>query len=127
MVERLGGLGIDTRFDWVVVAVAAVFCGRLLLIFWQGSRRRGGRRRSRFVRLGEGAQSRLRWLAVAGIVFGVAMPFMPFADRYYVDLGTTVLIYVLLGRSEESRVGKECVSPYRSRWAQYTYKKNTLT
>src|SRR3546814_20898679 len=80
MVERLGGLGIDTRFDWVVVAVAAVFCGRLLLIFWQGPRRRGGRRRSRFVRLGEGAQTRPRWPAVAGIVFGVALPLLLFAN-----------------------------------------------
>src|SRR3546814_14976450 len=59
MVERLGGLGIDTRFDWVVVAVAAVFCGRLLLIFWQGSRRRGGRR-SEERRVGQGGVSAVR-------------------------------------------------------------------
>src|SRR5690606_7378361 len=30
-------------------------------------------------------------------LFGVALPFLPFADRYYIDLGTTVLIYVMLG------------------------------
>src|SRR3546814_11810269 len=28
-------------------------------------------------------------------------------------------------RSEERRVGKECVSTCRSRWSQYHYKKNT--
>src|SRR3546814_14282771 len=28
-------------------------------------------------------------------------------------------------RSEERRVGKECVSPCRSRWSPYPYKKNT--
>src|SRR3546814_14408435 len=28
-------------------------------------------------------------------------------------------------RSEERRVGKECVSTCRSRWSQYTYKKKT--
>src|SRR3546814_14500785 len=27
-------------------------------------------------------------------------------------------------RSEERRVGKECVSPFRSRWSQTPYKKN---
>src|SRR3546814_16838863 len=29
------------------------------------------------------------------------------------------------GRSEERRVGKECVSTSRSRWSPYHYKKNT--
>src|SRR3546814_19346171 len=28
-------------------------------------------------------------------------------------------------RSEERRVGKECVSTFRSRWLRYNYKKNT--
>src|SRR3546814_9686286 len=30
-------------------------------------------------------------------------------------------------RSEERRVGKECVSTCRSRWSPYHYKKNTTT
>nr|MDQ2694046.1 DUF3382 domain-containing protein [Pseudomonadota bacterium] len=30
-VDRPGGLGIATRFDWVAAGVAAVFVGRLLL------------------------------------------------------------------------------------------------
>src|SRR3546814_15443817 len=29
-------------------------------------------------------------------------------------------------RSEERRVGKECVSTFRSRWAPYPYKKNNI-
>src|SRR3546814_17936197 len=29
------------------------------------------------------------------------------------------------GRSEERRVGQECVSPCRARWSTYHYKKNT--
>src|SRR3546814_13158375 len=33
----------------------------------------------------------------------------------------------IFDRSEERRVGKECVSTCRSRWAPYHYKKNTLT
>src|SRR3546814_13530895 len=31
------------------------------------------------------------------------------------------------GRSEERRVGKECVSTCRSRWSQYHYKKKRST
>src|SRR3546814_14029924 len=31
---------------------------------------------------------------------------------------------VIVPRSEERRVGKECVSPCRSRWSPYHYKKN---
>src|SRR3546814_13236876 len=31
------------------------------------------------------------------------------------------------GRSEERRVGKECVSPCRSRWSPYHSKQNTHT
>src|SRR3546814_13315400 len=30
-----------------------------------------------------------------------------------------IAVVFLTGRSEERRVGKECVSPCRSRWAQY--------
>src|SRR3546814_20581097 len=33
----------------------------------------------------------------------------------------------VLGRSEERRVGKECVSTCRSRWSPYPYKKNNYT
>src|SRR3546814_21195154 len=32
---------------------------------------------------------------------------------------------VVLGRSEERRVGKECVSTCRSRWSPYHYKKKS--
>ncbi len=32
-----------------------------------------------------------------GVAFAVALPFLPFSSRYLVDLGTTVLIYVMLG------------------------------
>ncbi len=31
------------------------------------------------------------------VAFAVALPFLPFSSRYLVDLGTTVLIYVMLG------------------------------
>src|SRR3546814_16294688 len=33
--------------------------------------------------------------------------------------GKSTLARILIGRSEERRVGKECVSTCRSRWSQY--------
>src|SRR5690606_14620597 len=96
-VDRVDGLGINTRFGWVAVAVAGVFIGRLLLVLWWGSRRWGRPRQQRFTRFSAKMQGQLHWLGIAGIAFGVALPFLPFADRYYIDLGTTVLIYVMLG------------------------------
>ena len=37
------------------------------------------------------------WLGAAVILFAIAFPWLPFADRRLVDLATLVLIYVLLG------------------------------
>jgi branched-chain amino acid transport system permease protein len=39
----------------------------------------------------------IRWLAPAAIGFAIALPFLPFTSRYMIDVGTTLLIYVMLG------------------------------
>jgi branched-chain amino acid transport system permease protein len=38
-----------------------------------------------------------RWLAIVILVVAAIMPQLWFIDRYWVDLGTTILIYVMLG------------------------------
>src|SRR3546814_14436671 len=43
------------------------------------------------------------------------------------DPANPLLVSVRSGRSEERRVGKECVSQCRSRWSPYHYKKNNKT
>jgi branched-chain amino acid transport system permease protein len=93
-----GALGIRTHFNWVAITAGAVFSGRLMLRFCRGLRRVRER-------LGDGALARFAaWatyraipIAFAGITFAVALPFLPFSSRYLIDLGTTVLIYVMLG------------------------------
>jgi branched-chain amino acid transport system permease protein len=93
-----GGLGIRYRFEAVALGVALVVGGRLLLIA------------SRTVRPGalSGVTAPFRripallgpyafWFALAGILFAFLLPFLPFANRYVVDVATTVLIYVMLG------------------------------
>jgi branched-chain amino acid transport system permease protein len=96
-----GTLGIHTRFHWVAYAVIAVFVGRLLLSFWWAAR--AGRTVRREAKSGTkiaALVSRLSLpIALAGLAFAVAYPFLPapIGTRYNVDLGTTVLIYVMLG------------------------------
>src|ERR1700746_1235461 len=93
-----GALGIRTHFYWVAIAAAAVFARRLALHVQQRLRR-GGERRSEtvFARLAGWANRRTMPITLVGIGFAVALPFLPFASRYLIDLGTTVLIYVMLG------------------------------
>ncbi len=107
-IDEAQGLRIETRFDWVVIAVAAVFLGRLALAWFA----------PRFVAFlakwavaptptlprvaGEG-EGGGRWRALtpyvvwAGLGFALVLPFLPFGSRYVIDLATTVLIYVMLG------------------------------
>ncbi len=93
-----GALGIRTHFDWVVVAGAAVFAGRLALrLFRQLYRARPTGRGRVFTFLAAWGRRRVLPITLAGIACAVALPFLPFSSRYLIDLGTTVLIYVMLG------------------------------
>ena len=38
---------------------------------------------------------------------------------FYADAATAPVAFKIIGRSEERRVGKECVSTCRSRWSPY--------
>lgn len=98
-VEQGSSLGLETRMIWVPVAGAIVFAGRLLLIAWR--ERSGAGAGSATARtlgaLGEAVHSAMPWIVAAAILFAVVLPFMPFANRTFVDLATLVLIYVMLG------------------------------
>src|SRR3546814_13535943 len=50
-------------------------------------------------------------------------------ERYWllIEHGDTEICKTYPGRSEERRVGKECVSTCRSRWSPYHSKKKTRT
>jgi branched-chain amino acid transport system permease protein len=97
-VDAEGGLGLHFRLNWVVIGTAAVFAGRLLLI---GARTLPASTISIATAPLRQVPGLIfpyrRWFAFAGVFFAFIMPFMPFANRYVVDIGTTVLIYVMLG------------------------------
>ncbi|MFP5349927.1 MAG: high-affinity branched-chain amino acid ABC transporter permease LivM, partial [Gammaproteobacteria bacterium] len=92
-VDEAQGLRIETRFDWVAIAVIAVFLGRLALSWFA----------PRLAALVPALPATDRFRAAApvlvwaGLGFAVVLPFLPFGSRYVIDLATTVLIYVMLG------------------------------
>src|SRR3546814_12922093 len=61
-------------------------------------------------------------LIVAGLFevgWAVGLKYTEGFTRLWPSVGTVLAMIISLGRSEERRVGKECVSTCRSRWAQY--------
>jgi branched-chain amino acid transport system permease protein len=88
-----GTLAIHLHFDRVGALALAGFIGRLLRSFgagWAAALVGSGAGRLGTALSGSGV-----WFGVAGLAAAVIMPFV--ADSYYIDLGTTVLIYVMLG------------------------------
>jgi branched-chain amino acid transport system permease protein len=97
----VGGLSVHGRWGLLLQAAAIVFVGRGLMVFVRASGLFAGLRRTRSVKAAVPGQTlwQRNWgfAAFAALIAAVAMPFMPFADRYVVDTATQVLIYVMLG------------------------------
>ncbi|MQP65921.1 high-affinity branched-chain amino acid ABC transporter permease LivM [Niveispirillum sp. SYP-B3756] len=105
------GLVVESRWSWVAWAVGLVFIGRLLLGFARDAlaARAASRpkKQAKPVAAGEptlAARLTRAFMAVA-LLFAVTLPFMPYSDRYIIDLGTTVLIYILLALGLNVTVG----------------------
>ncbi|HTC18622.1 MAG TPA: high-affinity branched-chain amino acid ABC transporter permease LivM [Stellaceae bacterium] len=88
------GPGFVTRFNWVAIAVAAVFFGKLVLSFLPDEIL-PQQRAARSVAASESRTILL--IGAAGAAAALALPLMPFSSRYLVDLATSVLIYIMLG------------------------------
>ncbi|GAA0567844.1 high-affinity branched-chain amino acid ABC transporter permease LivM [Caenispirillum bisanense] len=92
-----------TRWELFFWAVGLVFLGRMVLtvLRWRGQiRTKSGaaaRTSSRLKAAGEKFHRLNVWIGLAGVIFAFALPFLPFADRYVIDIATTLLIYVMLG------------------------------
>ena len=83
------GLELIYRPIAVAVLVGMVFFGRLAMLLW------GGRTRPIPARSTERWDSLGKYLAPALLALAIMLPFS--GSRYYVDLGTLVLTYVMLG------------------------------
>jgi branched-chain amino acid transport system permease protein len=95
----LGGdsLGLRTHFDWVAYGAIAVFLGRLALGAWRALHPPRPGAAGKAAPVAAWASRIAVPAAIAGFLVAVALPFLPFVERYHVDLATTVLIYVMLG------------------------------
>jgi len=95
-VDAPTALELRDRWPAVGIAVAVVFAGRLLLNLVGGLTAR---------RFAAGTASLAApWFSSLGrlvgplvVTFAIVFPFLPFADRYILDLGVLVLTYVMLG------------------------------
>jgi len=97
-VDQPGGLGLDTRWSWVAIAVAAVFVGRFVLqIWWQTRAPRLAEREAIGDRIGAAVQRYAIYAAPVLLLLAVALPFIPGVTRYHVDIATLVVTYIMLG------------------------------
>jgi branched-chain amino acid transport system permease protein len=97
-VKAEGGLSLNFRFGWVAIGVAVVFAGRFLLVALRGVRPETiSAATAPLAKIPALIGPYTPFLVIGGVVFAFVMPFLPFANRYVVDIATTVLIYVMLG------------------------------
>lgn len=84
------GLSVTARPVATAVVVGLVFFGRLLILSWRGRRPREANQAlaERLTRAG-------KYITPVLLVLAVALPFT--GSRYYIDLGTLVLTYIMLG------------------------------
>jgi branched-chain amino acid transport system permease protein len=87
------GLLLRGRPVAVAVVVALVFFGRLAILSWRGRGRAGAKQSNRA--LAERITRAGKYLTPVLLLAAVALPFS--GSRYYVDLGTLVLTYIMLG------------------------------
>jgi branched-chain amino acid transport system permease protein len=87
------GLSIEVRPIATAIVVGLVFLGRLAILSWRGRTRAESRRSNRA--LAERMTRAGRYLTPLLLVAAAGLPFT--GSRYYVDLGTLVLTYIMLG------------------------------
>jgi branched-chain amino acid transport system permease protein len=87
------GLSLRARPVATAVVVSLVFSGRLLLLSWRGRTRREATASNRA--FAERVTHAGRYITPVLLVAAIALPFS--GSRYYIDLGTLVLTYIMLG------------------------------
>ncbi len=92
-----GGVTLTFRTAAVLTSCAIVFAGRVALAMLRGHRPAAltGLFDTVGMRAFGGRIGKLVGPALVG--FALVLPMLPFSDRYIVDIGTSVLIYVMLG------------------------------
>ena len=87
------GLSLTARPVATAVVVGLVFVGRLLILSWRGRTRRAASQANPALPLR--ASHAGKYIAAVLLVAAIALPFT--GSRYYIDLATLVLTYIMLG------------------------------
>ncbi|MCV6600985.1 MAG: high-affinity branched-chain amino acid ABC transporter permease LivM [Cohaesibacter sp.] len=93
-----GGLEIVGQWSLVLWLVIATFIGRFLMgmFIWQGENALADAAKS--LTPNQATLSKIgSFIGPALLVFAITLPFMPYGDRYLIDLGILVLTYIMLG------------------------------
>jgi branched-chain amino acid transport system permease protein len=98
----VGGLSLEYKMGLAATSVAVVVIGRLIL--WLTLWRKGPGTGSAsavadgvFNRIVSIFSGRTKMLGIAALTFALVFPFLPFADRYLIDLAILILTYIMLG------------------------------
>ncbi len=98
IVDVQSGLKLEPRLWLAASAVGLVFGGRLLLhIFWWSRKPQRDAGSSKAAELFGRLPKIGHHAGLLMIIAAIALPFMPFSDRYIVDLFILILTYVMLG------------------------------
>ena len=94
-----GGLVLETRWMWVGIAVAAVFLGRVGIAVRRQLKQPGTSAQRERIADSIAAQVQVfaRYAAPVMILFAIVLPFLPFSNRYIIDIATLVATYIMLG------------------------------
>ncbi|MGB1027891.1 MAG: ABC transporter permease subunit, partial [Rhodospirillaceae bacterium] len=94
------GLVLRQRWDDLLIMVSLAFFGRILLIFW---REKGGGQATNDLGasivkpVGGFFRRNMVMIGLVALLLAVVFPISPVGNRYYVDVATTWMIYIMLG------------------------------
>ena len=92
-----GHLTADPQPLLVIIFVGAAFAGRFLWLFWQAQRAPSAGTDGTLAQWGAALAPYTKPIAIAALIFALALPFLPFSSRRTVDLATVLMIYIMLG------------------------------
>lgn len=92
-----GTLGLEPRWMHVGVAAIIVFVGRFLLVSTAEQRAAMSGDEPLFERMVKPIAQYSKPIGLLVVIAAIALPFMPFSNRYVVDVATLTLIYIMLG------------------------------
>ena len=105
--DSTGGLDIILRYRWtaVFIACAVVFAGRLLLQLLVWNRAAAATRPASPLAQRIGELELGKYLGPVVLAMAILMPFLPFTDRYVMDVAILIVTYIMLAWGLQVVVG----------------------